>query len=214
VPEIVPAGSSTTRRVATLVAALVLVAVGVACMIRAELGVAPYDVVVTGLAALADIPVAGSAMVVPAVFIGLGAALGGRLAGGTLLCLLLVGPMLGLVIDVLPQWHALAPRIGLYATGFVILAAGITLTVAADIGSGPAELLMLAIHQRGPALAPTRTGIELACVGIGWAMGGQVGAGTVVFAAIIGPALRRTLQAAGFSADRAAEASDLAAPGA
>jgi uncharacterized membrane protein YczE len=45
-------------------------------------------------------------------------------------------------------------------------------------------------------------------------MGGQVGVGTVVFAVLIGPTLRRTLEAAGFDPSRAAEASDLAAPGA
>ena len=51
---------------------------------------------------------------------------------------------------------------------------------------------MLAIHDRAIPLAPVRTGIELTCVAIGWAMGGQVGVGTVVFAVLIGPALKRT----------------------
>jgi uncharacterized membrane protein YczE len=73
---------------------------------------------------------------------------------------------------------------------------------------------MLAIHERGHALAPVRTGIELTSVGVGWAMGGQVGAGTLLFAVLIGPALRRTLEGLGYDTTRAAAASDAAAPGA
>jgi uncharacterized membrane protein YczE len=214
VPAIVPPDSSTARRVGTLLAGLLCVAVGVACMIDAELGVAPYDVTSTGISELLGIPIGLAAVLLPAVFVAVGVALGGRLAGGTILCVLLVGPMLGLVLDVLPEVERMAPRLGLYAVGYLVLAAGITLTVAPDIGAGPAELVMLAIHQRGRSLAPTRTAIELVCVAVGWAMGGQVGVGTVVFAVLIGPTLRRTLEAAGFDPSRAAEASDLAAPGA
>ena len=96
----------------------------------------------------------------------------------------------------------------------MVIAVGITAVVISEIGSGPAELVMLAIHDRGHPLAPVRTGIELACVALGWAMGGQVGVGTVVFAVLIGPTLTRTLAVAGFDPARASEASDCAAPGA
>jgi uncharacterized membrane protein YczE len=214
VPAIVPTGSSTRRRVTILLASLVLVAAGVACMISAEIGVAPYDVLTTGLSELVDIPIGLAAIVLPVVFVAIGAALGGRLGYGTILCTFLVGPMLGLLLDVLPTTEAMGPRLGYYVIGLAVLSVGITGTVAADIGSGPAELVMLAVHERGPAIAPVRTTIELVCVLVGWAMGGQVGVGTVVFALAIGTILRRLLTLAGFSPQQAAEASDLAAPGA
>jgi uncharacterized membrane protein YczE len=200
--------------VGVLLVGLLCVAAGVACMIDAELGVAPYDVTSTGLSELLGIPIGLAAVLLPTVFVAVGLALSERLAWGTVLCVALVGPTLDLVLHLLPELEALAPRIGLYAIGFVVLAVGITLTIAPDIGAGPAELVMLAVHHRGPALAPTRTAIELTCVVVGWAMGGQVGVGTLVFALLIGPTLRRSLEAVGFDAARAAEASDLAAPGA
>jgi uncharacterized membrane protein YczE len=59
-----------------------------------------------------------------------------------------------------------------------------------------------------------RTGIELTCVAIGWALGGQVGVGTIVFALGIGVTLRWMLARAGYESSRIAEASDVAAPGA
>lgn len=191
-----------------------LVGVGVAITIRAELGVAPYDVLTTGLVALTGIPISIAAMLLPLAFVAIGLLLGGHHGAGTVLAVLLVGPILGLALDALPVQEAMVVRIVCFVVGFVVVSAGITAVVIAEIGSGPAELVMLAIHDRGYPLAPVRTGIELACVAVGWAMGGQVGVGTVVFAMLIGPTLKRTLAASGFEPARAAEASDAASPGA
>jgi uncharacterized membrane protein YczE len=213
-PLAATADSSVARRLGTLTFGLVLVGVGVAVTIRAEVGVAPYDVLTTGLVALTDIPIGIAAMLLPAVFVAIGLLIGGRPGPGTALAVLLVGPILGLALDALPIHEAMAVRLVYFALGFVVIAAGITAVVISEIGSGPAELVMLAIHDRGYPLAPVRTAIELTCVAIGWAMGGQVGVGTVVFALLIGPTLKRTLAAAGFDATRASQASDCAAPGA
>jgi uncharacterized membrane protein YczE len=213
VPVLVSRDASMRRRVAILLVGLVFVATGVACTIQAELGVAPYDVLTTGLRDLFDIPIGLAAMLLPMVFMGLGVLLGGRFGVGSVLALVLVGPMLGGVLALLPEIEALPPRLALFVVGFVILTIGITAVIVPQIGPGPAELLMLAIHERGYPLAPVRTGIELTSVAVGWGMGGQVGAGTVVFALLIGPALRRSLEWAGFDSAAAADASDAAAPG-
>ena len=213
-PVPIPPGASRGRRVAVLLLGLTCVAVGVGCMIEAELGVAPYDVLTTGLHHLFGIPIAVAAVILPIVFMGLGALVGGRLGLGCLLAVVLVGPLLGIVLRLLPHVEPMAPRLGLFAVGFAVVTLGIALVIVPDIGPGPAEVLMLAIHDRGFPLAPVRTVIEVACVGIGWAMGGQVGAGTVVFALLIGPALRRTLEAMGFDTQAAITAADAAGAGA
>jgi uncharacterized membrane protein YczE len=211
---IVPPGSSTRRRLLVLLLGLIVVAVGVALTITAELGVAPYDVLTTGIRDTFGLPIGLAAVILPLIFLGLGLALGGRIGPGSLLAVALVGPMLGGVLALLPEVDAMAPRLALFGLGFVVVAVGITLVILPEIGPGPAELVMLAIHDRGHALAPVRTGIELVCVAAGWTMGGQVGAGTIVFAVLIGPALRLTLTAAGYDSAKAADASDAAAPGA
>jgi uncharacterized membrane protein YczE len=213
-PLAATADSPVARRLGTLALGLVLVGVGVAITIRAELGVAPYDVLTTGLVALTDLPIGIAAMLLPLVFVLIGLLIGGRPGPGTVLAVLLVGPILGAVLAVLPIHEAMTARLAYFVTGFVVIAAGITAVVISEIGSGPAELVMLAIHDRGYPLAPVRTAIELTCVAIGWAMGGQVGVGTVVFALLIGPTLKRTLAVAGFDEARANEASDCNAPGA
>lgn len=206
--------SPVARRLGTLAVGLVLVGSGVAMMIRGDVGVAPYDVLTTGIAALTGMQIGLAAMLLPLAFTILGWTLGRRPGPGTVLAVLLVGPILGTVLAALPTTGSLPTRIALFTVGFLLVAAGITAVVIAEIGPGPAEIVMLAIHDKGYPLAPVRTGIEVSCLGLGWAIGGQIGAGTVVVAVLIGPILRRMLTVAGFDAGRAAAATDLASPGA
>lgn len=202
------------RRVATAFAGFFLVGAGVALTIRGEIGVAPYDVLNTGLADITGLDIGIAAMIVPLVFVGLGLALSGRVGPGTLLAVVFVGPILGVVLHALPTVEAMVPRIALFTGGFLLIACGITAVIIAEIGPGPAEVLMLAIHERGHELARTRTAIELSSVAVGWALGGQVGVGTACFALAIGPVLRQLLCWAGYRVEEAGPAAVRAEPGA
>jgi uncharacterized membrane protein YczE len=219
-PVAVPPDASLLRRIVVQCAGILFVATGVAFMITAELGVAPYDVVTTGMHETLGLPLGLAAVVLPILFLLVGRALGaatgrGGLIGlGTVLDVFLVGPVLGLVVELLPELHAMVPRLGAYALGFGCITLGVVLVILPDLGAGPAEVVMLVLAQRGRPLAPVRTGIELVCVALGWVLGGQVGLGTLAFAVLFGPALRRTLTAFGFAPDDAATRSDTAAPGA
>ena len=73
------------------------------------------------------------------------------------------------------------------------------------MGAGPRDSLMLVVAVRlHTRVSLARGGIELAALAAGWALGGDVGVGTVAFAVLIGPAV----EAAFFVLDR----SPLAAP--
>ena len=64
------------------------------------------------------------------------------------------------------------------------------LYLGAWLGAGPRDSLMVVLGQRtGFRLGIVRAGIEIAALGAGWALGGTVGIGTLVFAVGIGPAL-------------------------
>ena len=207
------------RRVAVQGLGILCVAAGVALMITAELGVAPYYVVTTGMHETFGLPLGLAAVILPVVLVLLGLTLGagvgrrGLIGLGTILDVVLVGPVLGLFVDLLPELHALAPRMAAYAVGFAGVALGVVLVVLPDLGAGPAEVVMLVIARRGRPLAPVRTGIELACVAVGWILGGQVGLGTLAFAVLVGPTLRWGLTALGYDPGEAATRSDTAAPG-
>ena len=201
------------RRVLTLLAGFVLVSAGIALMIRAEVGVSPWDVLNTGLAETFDIPIGVAATLLPAVALLVGISLGGRLGPGTVLAVLLVGPMLGGILAVLPEVEPLAVRIPGFTAGVLIVACGITTIIVADWGVGPAEVVMLAIHERGVDLARARTGIELVTFVAGAALGGQFGVGTAAFAIAIGPVLRWMLPRAGYGGGDVTEAALLGEPG-
>ncbi|MFZ6005436.1 MAG: YczE/YyaS/YitT family protein [Actinomycetota bacterium] len=206
------AESPLARRLGTLAVGLLLVGCGVAMMIRGEIGVAPYDVLTTGIASASGIEIGVAAMLLPLAFAMLGWALGRKPGPGTVLAVLLVGPILGAALRLLPEHEAMPPRLALFAIGFLLVAAGITAVIIAEIGPGPAEIVMLAVHDKGYPLASVRTGIELVCVATGWAIGGQVGVGTVIVALLIGPMLRWMLAATGYGSDQAARAAEYASP--
>jgi uncharacterized membrane protein YczE len=185
-------------RLAAFVGALMLVAAGVSLMIRAEIGVAPYDVLITGAARTLGLSVGTTAMIVPLLFIAGGMALGGRLGVGTVLATVIVGPIINVVLPRIAHLDALSVRIPAFVVGLLLTATGVAGVVAARVGTGPVELLMLAVHERGVSLTWVRTAIEVGCVAVGWALGGQVGAGTLVFALSIGPLLGRILRLFGY----------------
>jgi uncharacterized membrane protein YczE len=176
-------------RLAAFTGALLLVAAGVSMMIRAEIGVAPYDVLVTGAASTIGWSIGSTAMVVPLFFIAGGMALGGRLGVGTVLATVVVGPIIDVVLPRIPTVEPMAARLPMFVVGLLLTATGVAGVVAARVGTGPVELLMLGVHDRGFALAHVRTAIEAGCVLVGWLLGGQVGVGTLLFALAIGPLL-------------------------
>jgi uncharacterized membrane protein YczE len=57
-----PSDAPMSRRVVVMVAGLAVVATGVALTITAEVGVAPYDVLTTGIRDLFDVPIGVAAM--------------------------------------------------------------------------------------------------------------------------------------------------------
>ena len=63
--------------------------------------------------------------------------------------------------------------------------------IGVDAGAGPRDSLMLAVHRvTGWSLRRARGTIEVILVLLGWALGGPVGVGTVVFGLLIGPAVQ------------------------
>ena len=68
--------------------------------------------------------------------------------------------------------------------------------IGAGLGPGPRDGLMTGFVARtGGSIRLVRTVIEVLVVAAGWAMGGTLGIGTVLYAVAIGPILHRMLPA-------------------
>jgi uncharacterized membrane protein YczE len=79
--------------------------------------------------------------------------------------------------------------------GVAIIAIGSGLYLSTDLGPGPRDGLMTGLaHRSGWSIRRARTIIEVLVLLVGFALGGTVGLGTVVFALGIGPLVQLALR--------------------
>lgn len=162
-------------------------------MLRAGTGVAPQDVLNSGLANTTGLAVGTCAWIVAAAILAAAWVAGRRPRLGTFLSSFGIGATINVVMAATGDLAG-PSRYLVGAVGLCVIYTGITLLVTAEFGAGPAEELMLALHQRfGVGLRPTRWVIEAVLFGSGWVLGGAVGVGTVVFVVATGPVLAHTI---------------------
>jgi uncharacterized membrane protein YczE len=182
-----PARRELVRRVPPLVAGLFLIGFSISISVRAELGVAPWDVLHQGIATATNISIGVVVVLVGFVVLLAWIPLRQHLGIGTILNALSVGLIANLGLAWIPEQHALVPRIGLLALAILGFGLGGGLYIGCGLGPGPRDGLMTAITARGYRLWIVRTVIECTALVVGFLMGGKVGVGTVVIALTIGP---------------------------
>lgn len=183
----VPSPTELRHRVPRLLAGLVLFGVGIACMVRADLGLAPWDVLHQGIANRTGLPIGRVTVLVSLCVLVLWLPLRERLGVGTIANAILVGTVVDLTLAVLETPPGLPGRIALLAVGVFLFGPGSGLYIGAGLGPGPRDGLMTGLARRGSSVRSVRTVIELSALGIGLLLGGRAGVGTVVFALTVGP---------------------------
>ncbi len=196
------------QRLVRLVAGLVLFGVSIALMLTAGLGVDSWDVFHQGLAARIGITFG---WVVNGVSLGallLWIPLRQRPGLGTVANAVVVGLVADATLQVLDRPSGVGLQLLMLLVGIVANGAATGLYIGAGLGPGPRDGLMTGLAARtGRSLRVVRTGIEVVVLGAGWALGGPVGVGTVVYAVAIGPLTqfflgRWSVEAPGAVADR------------
>jgi uncharacterized membrane protein YczE len=192
-----PAPSSAllwTRRGVQLAVGLVAYGVAIGVMLRAGIGVSPWDVLNQGVTKLTGIPFGVVVIVIGAIVLLLWIPLRQRPGIGTVLNILVIGPSAELGLWLVPQQTVWWMQGLVFTGGLALLALATGLYVGARLGPGPRDGLMTGIHARfGWPIWAVRTGIEITVLTIGWLLGGQVGLGTLAFALLIGPMVNVTL---------------------
>ncbi|MEV4312568.1 hypothetical protein [Actinocrispum sp. NPDC049592] len=174
-------------RLVRLLIGLVLYGVSLAMMVRAGLGLGPWDVLHEGLSKLTGLGMGWIVNLMGLVVLALWVPLRQRPGFGTIANVVLVGFAVTGTLAVLPQQTNLAVRILLLVAGVVLTGVATGLYVGAGLGPGPRDGLMTGLAARGMSIAVARTVIELSVLGLGFLAGGTVGIGTVLFALAIGP---------------------------
>jgi uncharacterized protein len=159
-------------------------------VVASKLGNSPWSVFAQGVSNHTPLSIGGATLLI-SFFVLLWWIPLRQLPGlGTVLNAIVIGLSIDATLALLPHLGALAVRWASLLCGIALvgLASGLYLTAA--LGPGPRDGLMTGLQARfGFPLAAVRTAIEVTAVSIGFALGGRVGIGSVVFALLIGHAV-------------------------
>ncbi|RKS72590.1 putative membrane protein YczE [Motilibacter peucedani] len=160
-------------------------------MLTTHLGTDPYGLLVSGVSESSGLSYGLANAVVGLLLVVAWCGLGRRLPGlGSVVQPLVTGATANLALDLLPdaQDAPLAVRIGLLALGIVTMGTGAGLYLGAALGPGPLEGAAVTVSElRGWSFARVYTPLLVVCVVTGAALGGTLGAGTLVAALCLGP---------------------------
>ncbi|RJG57825.1 hypothetical protein D0Z70_00965 [Sphingobium terrigena] len=175
------------RRLFQLFWGLGLYGFSMALMLRANLGLDPWDVLHQGMAPRLALSFGMTVNLVGAVVLLLWWPLRQRPGIGTVANIVMIGTAVDLSLMLLPMPEGLAMRAAWLGAGIVLNGIAGGAYIGAGLGPGPRDGLMTGVCRRtGLPVKWVRTGIELAVLAIGWLLGGTVGAGTVLYAMSIG----------------------------
>jgi uncharacterized membrane protein YczE len=182
------------RRIGQLLIGLFLYGIGIALMVRAGIGISPWDVLTQGVALQTGLPFGLVTNLIGLAVLILWIPIRQLPGVGTVLNVLLIGPSAQLGLWLIPQQTSPVIQGLVYTAGLVLVAIATGLYIGARLGPGPRDGLMTGLHKRtGWKIWIVRTAIEVTVLTIGWLLGGQVGIGTVAFALLIGPLVNLTL---------------------
>ncbi|PJJ81355.1 putative membrane protein YczE [Salinibacterium amurskyense] len=183
-----------TRRIAQLGFGLFFYGFAIALMIRAEIGVAPWDVLGQGVSLSTGLPFGLVTNIVGLIVLLLWIPIRQKPGIGTVFNVALVGPSAQVGLWILPEIEGLGLRILVFVAGLLLLGIATGLYLGARFGPGPRDGLMTGIHHRyGGKIWIVRSSIELVVLTIGAILGGNLGWGTLAFALLIGPIVHFTM---------------------
>ena len=180
------------RRLIQLFVGLLFYGLSIALIVRADLGLDPWDVLNQGVFEQFAKP-AGVSFGIVVNLIGMAVLLlwiplRQKPAIGTVANVLLIGTVANFGLDWIPSDLDLPLRAGLLIAGIVLNGVASGAYIGAGLGPGPRDGLMTGIVARtGWPVKWVRTAIELTVIAVGWMLGGSVGVGTLLYALTIGP---------------------------
>ncbi|HRD62149.1 MAG TPA: hypothetical protein PLZ93_18115 [Nocardioides sp.] len=176
------------RRLPQLYAGLVLYGFSIALMVRGHLGVAPWDVLHSGLVRHLPITLGEALVIVSFLVLLLWIPLREIPGIGTISNAIVIGVSADTFLGLFAQPDALWLRGVLTVVGVVSCALATAMYIGAQLGRGPRDGLMTGFARRtGLSLRLVRTLLEITVVVIGVLLGGVAGLGTILFALAIGP---------------------------
>ena len=186
-------------RVVLLLVGLTIAHLGVTLFLQADLGSDPFNVLIQGLFRKISwpetIPVTHGWVHVGVSFLIILVLLfvdRSYIRIGTLLCMILGGPIIDMFTLVLGSViHSGSPmvwRVASLVLGCVILAFGMTIVIKSQAGTGPNDLVAVVISDKARwKFGIVRIVVDVCFALAGFLLGGTLGLGTIVCACLVGP---------------------------
>lgn len=187
-------GDVLPRRIAQLYAGLTAYGVSLALMVRAGLGLDPWDVFHQGAAQRLGWSFGTVVIATGALVLLLWVPLRQRPGLGTISNIVVIGVVVDLALLAVPEAERWPAQVSFLLAGVLLNGVATAAYIGARFGPGPRDGLMTGLVARtGGSVRLVRTVIEVGVLAVGWALGGTVGVGTVVYALAIGPLVHRLL---------------------
>lgn len=184
-------------------AALFCCGIGIYFTIQANIGVSPWDVFHQGIAGRTGMLYGNVSVIVGLLIVFVDLLLKEPVGIGMFLDALIVGKAVDLCawIGFLPVQHSLPLGILCMLAGLTIMACGMRAYMGCGLGCGPRDSLLVALCKRTGLKIGIVTMIIYAVVTLaGWLLGGQIGIGTILSVAYVGPALQTICKLTHFDA--------------
>ena len=206
---------ATTSRVVLFAVGTLLISTSVAVMLWTGLGPGPLDVFIGGVRAQTGLPLTLAVWVTIAAMLGVAWGLGRRPGLGSIVSPIVIGPMMQLTLEALQGYEvpsSFGLRVLIHASAVVVVGIGAGALIVSNLGAGSGELLAAAASDRSGQPEPrVRFGFEMGLLVLGVLLGGPIGVGTVIVAALIGPAVAFGLRSVGSFATASRRQLDLVA---
>ena len=186
------------EKLARCITGLAFFGFGIALFLRANLGLAPWDIFHKGLSKKLDISIGLVIVGVGLLLLLLWIPLRQRPGVGTILNAIEIGLVVNLTKPLIGEPDQLIIRALMVIAGVLVIGLGSALYIGAGLGSGPRDGLMLGLSKRSIAgrqisIRVARTVVEITVMIAGLFLGGSIGIGTLIFMFGIGPLVQLIL---------------------
>jgi uncharacterized membrane protein YczE len=183
-----PLTSRLSFRLALLLAGCLVLGLGVAMLLSADLGSDGYSTLVNGLAISSGLAFWVANVLIGIVLLAVAATRRFYPGVATVVQVVVVGAVVTLLLPVIGTPDALTGQVLLLVAAFPVLAIGIAAYLGSHLGAAPIEAAALAWDPP----VPFRWSYSLAQGGgalVGWLLGATLGAGTLAVIVLLGPAV-------------------------
>jgi uncharacterized membrane protein YczE len=179
--------SNFTGRFLLLTFGLFIYGIGLAMMVNAKIGIAPWDVLAQGISKQTSLSFGQSTVLVSALVLLVWIPLRVKPGLGTVMNAILIGVFADLAMPFVPEPTVYWQQLLLFIGGLLLISYATGLYISCGMGKGPRDGLNMGLAAKFQSpFWIARTAVEIVVVTIGFALGGQVREGTLIFALTIG----------------------------